>query len=253
MEYVIGGFTDKGPRKNNEDRYCCYHYQDGGLEAAFAVVCDGVGGMEHGGRASDMLVSAFRHWAEDHIQDLFEKYDDCLDIMDEWMGIVDEVNESLLEKAEEEKSCSGTTVTALLLYDDRYCILNVGDSRAYEIGKDVRQLTDDDSLVAKEVAMGRLTEEEAARDPRRNVLLQCVGTPDLQQSFYDGKVEAPSLFIICTDGFYHELSPEMMRGFLYPPAMRGRKDIESALDDLSGMARLSGEQDNITAVAIAVR
>lgn len=253
MEYVIGGVTDKGPRKNNEDRYCCYHYQDGDREAAFAVVCDGVGGMENGARASDMLVQAFRDWAENHMQYLLEEYSDPLQVMDEWMEIVDKVNDKLLKLAEKEKTASGTTVTALLLYDDHYCVLNVGDSRAYEISDGVTQLTDDDTLVAREVALGNLTEAEAARDPRRNILLQCVGSAELKPVFYDGKVKAPSLFLISTDGFYHEVSGEMMRGFLYPPAMRGRKDIESALEDLTRMARLGGEQDNITAAAIAVR
>ena len=71
----------------------------------------------------------------------------------------------------------GTTVTALLLTEQRYYIINVGDTRAYEIGDHVALLTKDQTVVAREVELGNLTQVEAETDPRRSVLLQCVVHP----------------------------------------------------------------------------
>lgn len=84
-------------------------------------------------------------------------------------------------------------MTALLLTKDRYYIINVGDTRAYEITDRVMMLTKDQTLVAREVELGLLTDEEARVDSRKNILLQCVGAsddlyPDL--FFGDTKVNA---------------------------------------------------------------
>lgn len=57
-------------------------------------------------------------------------------------------------------------------------IINVGDTRAYEIGDHVVLLTKDQTVVAREVELGNLTQVEAETDPRRSVLLQCVGASD---------------------------------------------------------------------------
>lgn len=72
----------------------------------------------------------------------------------------------------------GTTVTALLLTESRYYIINVGDTRAYEITDRVKLLTKDQTVVEREVDLGNITPEEAEFDSRRSVLLQCVGASD---------------------------------------------------------------------------
>ena len=70
-------------------------------------------------------------------------------------------------------------MVVLLITQTRYFALNVGDSRIYELTDSaLRQLTTDHTFVGREVAMGRMTPEEAQTDTRRNVLLQCVGASE---------------------------------------------------------------------------
>ena len=73
----------------------------------------------------------------------------------------------------------GTTAAVLLLAQHRYFILNIGDSRVYELTDRVWQMTKDQTFIQREMDMGRMTPEEARKDSRRNVLLQCVGASDL--------------------------------------------------------------------------
>src|SRR2546430_10755885 len=70
----------------------------------------------------------------------------------------------------------GTTTTAVGILGDRFFLSQVGDSRAYLIrqGQTV-QLTKDQSLMQRLVEAGELTEEEAAKSERRNIILQALG------------------------------------------------------------------------------
>src|SRR5205807_92682 len=72
----------------------------------------------------------------------------------------------------------GTTTTAVGVLGDHFFLSQVGDSRAYLIrqGQAV-QLTKDQSLMQRLVEAGELTEEEAAKSERRNIILQALG-PD---------------------------------------------------------------------------
>ena len=55
----------------------------------------------------------------------------------------------------------------MLLTQDSLYIVNVGDTRAYQLTDKLVRLTDDQTLVAKEVRDGKITEEEAEADTRR--------------------------------------------------------------------------------------
>jgi serine/threonine protein phosphatase PrpC len=110
------------------------------------------------------------------------------------------------------------------------------------------QLTEDQTLVAKEVREGRITREQARTDPRSNMILQCVGsmkrvTPDFNQ----GILEENTSFLLCTDGFYRRISDEEMAdqlGGMQPEQMR------ESLVRLTETVKERGEKDNITSILI---
>ena len=71
-----------------------------------------------------------------------------------------------------------------LLLKEKCYIAHVGDCRLYEIAEDIRQITKDHTLIERELAEGKILEDEARIDSRRNVLLQCIGvTKNLQIDF----------------------------------------------------------------------
>ena len=111
-------------------------------------------------------------------------------LRDDWNSIIQKENRLLGIYGSDNNIMLGTTISAILMYKDEFYIVHVGDSRVYELHDSVRILTKDQTFVAREVAAGRMTADEAKVDPRRSVLLQCVGasatvTPD----FLKGKIQ----------------------------------------------------------------
>lgn len=173
-----------------------------------------------------------------------EKWHDC--VMEDWRILVHDLNRNLLDYAGRKGGSLGSTLTAILIGAGQYQIVHVGDSRAYEIGENAVQITQDQSLVAREVRMGRLTGEQARLDKRRNILLQCLGvTRDVRPLFYQGKAKEACLYLVCTDGFWHsfrdeELSQELCR------FAGNAHDLQDKLSAMILKCRESGERDNIS-------
>ena len=145
----------------------------------------------------------------------------------------------------------GTTLTAMLITQQRYSIVNVGDTRAYEIAEQLRQLTKDQTVVANEVRQGILTPEEARRDPRRNVLLQCVGaSEEVYPDFFFGETRDNVVYMMCTDGFRNELNDEELFAYLHPGHLTSREMSAAYERTLIDMAKQRQEKDNISVITI---
>lgn len=87
----------------------------------------------------------------------------------------------------------------------------VGDTRAYELGTVITQLTEDQSYVAREVKRGNMTPEQARIDSRRNVLLQCIGaSAQVMPEIKRGMIKSGNSYLLCSDGFRHELTEDEM-------------------------------------------
>lgn len=82
-------------------------------------------------------------------------------LVSQWDDIIQTQNRRLGAYGEENHLQLGTTVSAILLYKDQYYIVHVGDSRVYELTKTAKQLTNDQTFIARELAAGRMTPEQA--------------------------------------------------------------------------------------------
>lgn len=97
------------------------------------------------------------------------------------------------------------------MYENQYYIIHVGDSRVYLINDKVNLLTHDQTFVAREIAAGRMTKEQAKTDSRRSVLLQCVGaSPVVEPEFLSGTIQKNAVYMLCSDGFRHQITEEEM-------------------------------------------
>ena len=62
-------------------------------------------------------------------------------------------------------------------------------------------------MVAREVELGHITPEEAEKDYRRSVLLQCVGASDqVYPDMFFGTTRLNAVYMLCSDGFRHEIT-----------------------------------------------
>lgn len=252
MNFIVSAATDVGLVKQvNQDCYSVRGFRTDLGEMIFAILCDGMGGLTHGEVASATLVEAFNQWATTRLSVLCQQGISDQAIREEWVQLIRSCGDDLRQYGAQNGFSLGTTVTALLLTGTRYYLVNVGDTRAYEITDQVNQLTRDQTVVAQEVEQGRLTEEQAETDPRRSILLQCVGASEaVYPDLFFGDTRPDAVYLLCSDGFRHELTREELLQALHPHNMTDADTMQHTLEQLIELNKQRQERDNISAVAI---
>lgn len=255
IHYILDCCTDVGIcRKLNQDAGCARIFKTPFHTIVLAAVCDGAGGMEEGEYASKSTIQALNNWFDYRLNKLvLEKNGQELFLAacGELKQLIWQQNHNIFEYGGQKKIRIGTTLTAMLIIDEDYFIAQVGDSRAYLVKKGITQLTEDQSLVAREVREGRLTEEEARFDKRRNIILQCIGAAeDLSPDYLSGKVERRASYFLCSDGFVHQLDKEEMEAFMNPDCMGTIDQMHYRLLKSIETIKARGEKDNITVAAV---
>lgn len=252
MNYLAVAKTDVGiVKKTNQDSLTVKKANIYGEPVLFAVLCDGMGGLEQGEVASATVIRRFENWFLSDFPRLLKNgfSHDALRI--QWEDLITELNETIQTYGRQNGIRLGTTITALLLYDECYYIIHVGDSRAYEIGKELTVLTQDQTVVAMEIKKGLLTEEQANADPRRSILLQCVGASDVVvPDFYMGETREDAVYMLCTDGFRHEISKEEIQSCFSPSVLHTKEEMEYYAQYLIDLNKSRNERDNITVVLV---
>ncbi len=253
MEITSCYVSDIGTQKTvNQDSLAIKVAETPYGRVAMAVVCDGMGGLSKGELASAEVVRAFEQWFLNSLLSWMQRGCEVQELSSQWNGIVQQQNIKLVQYGHERGIRLGTTATVLLLLSDRYYLLSIGDSRAYEI-TDVRItcLTHDHSFVMREVDEGRLTRQQAENDPRRNILLQCIGaSKNVEPDFFEGVTSHKTTYLLCTDGFRHRAMQEEMRETLCPSSLWDANTMNAKLSFLVEQIKQRGEQDNITAVIL---
>ncbi len=252
MKCVGAVATDRGIVKTtNEDSACLKIAETpDGRVIAMAVVCDGMGGLARGELASATVIRRLIKWFD---EDLSADYDSITlqEFGGQWNHLLREQNDLIKEFGRMKNENIGTTVSGILIIDDKYMFAHVGDSRIYEITDTVRQITKDHSLMQREIEQGRLTREEAENDPRRGVLLQCVGaSKNVEPQIELGTIAKNTVFLLCSDGFRHLLDEKEMYDALAPGTLGDVADIYRRENELIEIIKSRNERDNITAVVL---
>jgi len=231
------GLNDKRPL--NEDSFLADH------ERAIFAVADGVGGAEAGEVASqtavDVLSEAFRHRVKDG--------DDVEDLME---LAIQRANSSIHQMAAEHPrfSMMATTMVALHIEGLTATIGHVGDSRLYRMTPDghLRRETEDHSIVEEEVRAGRMTPEQAANHPSKNVISRALGAePTVEVDTKRIEIEDGTSFLLCSDGITRHL-PDNELGDL----LRSGRSLEALCAEMKQRCYQRGAEDNLTAIVVQV-
>jgi len=144
----------------------------------------------------------------------------------------------------------GTTVVAALLREEVLAIAHVGDSRLYLVRNGtIQALTTDHSWVVEQILQGVITEEEAERSPRRNILTKALGVESsVDVELTEVPVRAGDMLLLCSDGLTRGVSPKDILHIL-----SGSEDLPTMSDRLIVMANDAGGDDNTTLVVLALR
>ena len=233
MDFIISATTDIGNTKNtNQDSYNARVIRTQSEKMAFAVLCDGMGGLSKGEVASASVVKAFCNWVDMKLPILCENGLEDADIQKDWCGIAIDFNEKIKNYGKK-------------------CGLTSGDTRAYDIMDKVSVLTKDQTVVSREVELGNLTEEQAKYDARRSVLLQCIGASDyIYPDIFIGNTKKDAVYMLCSDGFRHEISNDEIYNYLNPSVMLDKDIMKKNMDTLVEINKQRQERDNITVVSI---
>lgn len=252
MNFIIAADTDIGnTRQTNQDSIAVLTADAANTPVAFGVVCDGMGGLAKGELASTTLIHALVSWFKEDFPRLYSQGLDDSVIRREWTEIIRKNNDLIQSYGAQNGFHLGTTAAILLITQNRWFIANVGDSRIYEIGSTVRQLTEDQTVVAQELKYGRITAEQAKRDPRKSVLLQCVGASRVvNPDFFFGTPSPNTVFMLCSDGFRHEISDEEIRSAFSPDVLYDQDSMTANIRRLIELNKERQEKDNISAALI---
>ena len=244
------GMTDIGNgRPSNQDAYLLRQKEKNGKLYLLAVVCDGMGGLKKGEIASHYIVEVLKQWFDETLFDGLETMG--IDMIEQnLIDLIRRINQNLLlmSRRMEETKSMGSTLTLLFVEEHEFFVLNVGDSRTYWFDRNRKFVTTDHTLAELELRAGHLTKEQAKKDPRRHILIQCVGvTKDIRIDCYKGRLNPGMEFLLCTDGFYGLLEEEEIY-----QVEASKEQIKEWVQKCFQKVKRRGELDNLSCVIVKV-
>lgn len=220
-------------------------------EIVFSVLCDGMGGLAKGEVASASVIDAYSKWFQNDFIEMLRKGLDKDEIFGVWEKIASEMNAKISAYGEKNGISLGTTLVMMLMCDEKYYIMNIGDSRVYRYTDATYILTKDHTLVQREIDMGRMTEEEAKNHPKRNVLLQCIGaSPFIQPDFFYGDIKSEEVYLLCSDGFRHIITEQEMFEQFDPKRHQNEEMLNKSAVYLTDLNKYRNEKDNISVIVV---
>ena len=231
--------TDIGRRRQlNQDYIYRTENPIGNLPNLF-IVADGMGGHKAGDYASDLAVRTVTREVETSSEKSPVK------ILNH---AISRANQVLRKQASEDFALNGmgTTLVAATCIGRLLQVANVGDSRLYVIGDEIRQITQDHSLVEEMVRMGGIGREEARNHPDKNIITRAVGArDDVEVDFFELELETGDMVLLCSDGLTNMVDDETICRIL-----KNGKSLRDRVEELVETANMNGGRDNISVIVI---
>jgi serine/threonine protein phosphatase PrpC len=254
MSFKVDAYSDIGTKKSvNQDALLVKQAKVPEVgNICLAVLCDGMGGLSCGEVASSTFIDRMDSWFKEELPKLIETGNTAVltntqfdKIKNSWTSLTTDMNEKLKNYGASKGIRLGTTVVAIMIIENEYMVMNVGDSRAYKFNKQsLEQISHDQSYVQQQIELGRMTKEEADSSDKKSVLLQCIGASEkVVPEFFNGTNQKGLHFFLCSDGLWRKLtSKEIVE---ITPQKNGIKK-------LTDIVKNRGETDNISGLLVSV-
>ena len=243
------GFNMLGQRGNQEDALFPSLDEATSARRVF-MVCDGMGGHEHGEVASRCVAETIGTLAsavgECTVEVMRQTFEDALDEAYRRLDTLDADGDG-------RGRTMGTTLTFLAFCTDGVLVAHIGDSRVYQFrpGQGVVFRTRDHSLVEDLIAAGELTPEEARTHPRRNIITRAVQPHQESPARATFKVltdiRRGDLFFLCSDGVTEQLEDAALAEILLDEA-----SLEQRMQTLVEECQRRETRDNHTGYLLEV-
>ena len=231
--------TDVGSLRSINQDYVYYSLTEKGCLPNLFIVADGMGGHKAGDIASRYTVEKFIENVEK------SKEKDVISAINE---AVITVNAQLLEKANESVDYEGmgTTLVVATICGNMLKVANVGDSRLYIVGDEIRQITRDHSLVEELVSIGEINRDEARTHKRKNYITRAIGgCNEVEAEMFCVELKSDDRIVMCSDGLSNMVEDSEILKIVNRNA-----DIEQAVNELVDTANKYGGKDNISVMII---
>ena len=241
----LGNVQGVGQRDRQEDSFAVLNAsnaQELERRGLFAVVCDGMGGMEDGKDASEAAIDGFLQL----FQSLLDEGDVPQQLREGTLAVSDGIFQRFAGR-------SGTTVVAVRIFHETLHWLSVGDSAVFlKRGEGVFQLNEEQTclndlyrqeLQEDVIQKSRVEENEDARRLTAFVGMQNLEAVD--QSLRPWRLKRGDAILLCSDGISGILSPAELREAMSLPPDEGCRLLETFVEE----KRLPG-QDNYTGILI---
>lgn len=243
----IVGKSIVGTREYQQDAfYTCFNG-----ETCLAVVCDGMGGAEHGEMASQCAIEI-----------LAKDYDTMTSMEDPYQFLRKEalkMDKAVygLEDENGRRMDSGTTVVAVIARNSKIWWLSVGDSRIYVIRKSqfspVNKEHNYRYKLDQQLKEHEITREEyQAEAVQAEALISYIGMNGLElidQNSKPFEMQHMDRFLLCSDGLIKALGEEKVKEIL----MKHPLDINESVEELIDHVEKCGKKyvDNTTVVLLS--
>lgn len=224
-------------RDENQDSVATHVYAD---DLSLLIVADGMGGYAGGSVASSLVTSGMlSHLEKIPPEELRANPHLHLRLAAHAANVA--VNQEA--RAKPEFRDMGSTMVAILVDREKAYIAHVGDSRAYLVrGGEIRQITEDHTVVQDLVRAGYIMPEDAENHPSSGILTRCLGQADMADPTFSEPVQLQSgdCILLCSDGLSGMIDDEEIAGIICqePPEEAAMRLVEAA--------NMAGGFDNVT-------
>lgn len=245
---TYGCIYEKGKRESNQDSIALHKIVTSCCEAALAVVCDGMGGMDEGETASGYVAERISCWFYEELPLLLEKRIGMKGIARTIERKLFRLHLDLKEYGKRKGIATGTTVSILLVTDKKYLICHLGDSVIYKINR--KRAGFPWNRVFSNAGFRRgIRRMTRIHGDAVSGLECCIGSgkyepPDVIR----GRIGKHTAFLVCSDGFWHHLKEDEIGDTFQKETAERAGWAEKRLKALASKAIRRGETDNISAI-----
>ena len=173
------------------------------------VLCDGMGGHEHGEVASQTVTQALGQWFAEHVN----ASNASSPLTDEQLReAIEYAYQQLDQYADGSPKQMGTTLTLIYIGSDGITAAHMGDSRIYHIrpGVGVLYQSRDHSLVFDLFQSGEITFEEMKNFKQKNIVTRAMTPGEDNRMRADiihiTDIQANDYFYMCSDGMMEKMT-----------------------------------------------
>ena len=132
--------------------------------------------------------------------------------------------------------------------NDILYVANVGDSRLYVIGDDIRQITRDHSYVEEMVSAGKMERGSSEYFSRKNVITRAIGSPSgVVVDYFEIELDGKRQILLCSDGLTNMLTDDEILS-----KINSESTLKNKVEGLIDTANKNGGEDNISALLVSL-